>query len=50
MSLLKLSVYGQVARRMGLTHCRHSPEDVIHEALWIQKESQIRLVAAIPRQ
>lgn len=46
-TLLKLSIYEQVARRMGLTHCRHAPEDVIHESLWIQKESQIRLVAAI---
>lgn len=32
----------QVARSMGLTRCRHLPEDRIHEALWIQKECRIR--------
>ncbi|KAL1983961.1 hypothetical protein VTN96DRAFT_9735 [Rasamsonia emersonii] len=37
----------RIARSMGLTGCRHLPEDRIHESLWIQKESRIRTINII---
>lgn len=40
-----LLTVSQIARSLGLTKCRHSPEDRLHETLWIQKESRIRCVA-----
>ncbi|POS86194.1 hypothetical protein EPUL_003298, partial [Erysiphe pulchra] len=34
----------RVARRLRLVHARHDQSDLISEALWIEKECQIRLI------
>ncbi|OXV07421.1 hypothetical protein Egran_04814 [Elaphomyces granulatus] len=44
---IRFSEIIRIARSLGLTKCRHSPEDRLHETLWIQKESRIRTINII---
>lgn len=41
----RFGVVVKIGRRLGLTKVRHDLDDIVDEGLWIQKESNIRLIS-----